>query len=88
MGHQPYAPIGLPFRELTEAVEANGEQPVKRDPELSPRCRERAAEIITVGLRVLARKHHPDLKGGSKEAMQEVLAAVDWLRKKIEESHV
>ena len=83
MAHQAHAPIGLPFREPTEAFEANGES-VKRDPEVSPQCRVRATEIITAGLRTLAKKYHPDRKGGSTEAMQEILEAVEFVREKIQ----
>jgi hypothetical protein len=78
--HQACAPIGLPFREPTEAVEANGES-VKRDLEVSPQCRVRATEIITAGLRALAKKYHPD-RGGRSADMREVLAAAAWLREK------
>jgi hypothetical protein len=82
MAHQAYAPIGLPFREPTEAVETLGEQSVKRDPEVSQQCRGRATEIVTVGLRALAKKYHPD-RGGTSAEMREVLAAVEWLREKM-----
>ena len=57
---------------------------MKRDPEVSQQCRERATEIITAGLRALSRKYHPDLKGGSTEAMREILEAVEFLREKIQ----
>jgi len=37
-------------------------------------------EIIGAGLRVLAKKYHPDLEGGSDEDMKRVNLAAAWLR--------
>ena len=37
-------------------------------------------EIIGAGLRVLAKKYHPDLAGGSDEDMKRVNLAAAWLR--------
>jgi hypothetical protein len=43
-----------------------------------------AEELIGVGLRVLARRHHPDA-GGDVLAMQNVTAAAAWLRGRLRE---
>ncbi len=39
----------------------------------------RAAELVELGFRTAAKRHHPDT-GGSNETMREILAARDWLR--------
>jgi len=41
---------------------------------------ELANEVISAGLRVLALKRHPDVEGGSNDAMRELNEAVEWLR--------
>jgi putative quorum-sensing-regulated virulence factor len=43
-----------------------------------------AEELIGAGLRVLARKHHPDV-GGDVATMQTVNAAADWLGGRVRE---
>ena len=40
------------------------------------------AEIVAVGYRAVATRHHPD-HGGSTEAMQHVNAAAAWLREQL-----
>jgi len=42
-----------------------------------------AHEIIATGLRALALKRHPDVEGGSNDAMRDLNAAVEWLRRLI-----
>jgi hypothetical protein len=42
-----------------------------------------AAAIVAAGLKVLARKHHPDLAGGDVQVMQTVNATADWLRSQV-----
>lgn len=39
-----------------------------------------ANEIVSAGLRALALKRHPDVEGGSNDAMRELNEAVEWLR--------
>lgn len=39
-------------------------------------------EVLSAGVRALARKRHPDA-GGSNERMAAVNAAVDWIREKV-----
>lgn len=41
-------------------------------------------ELITSGLRTLAKKHHPDV-GGDVQVMQRINHAADWLRTTIRE---
>jgi len=42
-------------------------------------------ELITAGLRALARKAHPDIAGGDADRMSSINAAGRWLREKIVE---
>ena len=42
-------------------------------------------ELITAGLRALARKAHPDIVGGDADRMSSINAAGRWLREKIVE---
>ncbi len=42
-----------------------------------------AEQIISAGVRELAKKHHPDKGGGSSEIMTAVNGAADWLRDQI-----
>lgn len=39
-----------------------------------------ANEVIGAGLRALAVRRHPDVEGGSNDAMRELNEAVEWLR--------
>jgi hypothetical protein len=39
-----------------------------------------ANEVISAGLRTLALKRHPDVEGGSNDAMRELNETVVWLR--------
>ena len=41
-----------------------------------------AARIVSAGLHVLARKHHPDT-GGDTRTMQSLNAAADWLKSQV-----
>ena len=43
-----------------------------------------AEELIGAGLRVLARRHHPDV-GGDLATMPQVNAAASWLRRRLQE---
>lgn len=66
--------LGLELREpLRSAVEAERR---RRDrPRPDPRL---VKDLISVGQRQLARRHHPDV-GGSHEAMLAVRYAAEWL---------
>ena len=44
-----------------------------------------ADQIIGAGVRILAKRFHPDVHGGSNEKMREVNTAVDWLRARVRE---
>jgi hypothetical protein len=39
-----------------------------------------AESLVSLGLRELTRRHHPDLAGGSTTVMQQVNLVADWLR--------
>lgn len=45
-----------------------------------PEKRSWEEQIIDAGFKALAKKHHPDVEGGSEEAMKELGAARDRLR--------
>jgi len=60
-----------------EAARRRGERPSRSAPD--PVI---AGELVSAGLHVLARRHHPDT-GGSHTAMTAVTAAADWLRGQI-----
>jgi hypothetical protein len=42
-------------------------------------------DVITSGVRALAKKYHPDLAGGDLVRMQQINHAADWLRSKVRE---
>lgn len=48
-------------------------------PSVAPEVHTAALEVISAGLRTLARAHHPDL-GGETAVMQSINIAVGWLR--------
>ena len=73
---------GLKLREpLRSAVEAEWARRIGALAlmPLSSELRPVAEHVIAAGLRVLAQRHHPD-RGGDTQAMQQVNAAVTWLR--------
>ena len=37
-------------------------------------------EVVTAGVRALARRYHPDTANGSHQAMISINAAADWIR--------
>jgi len=42
-----------------------------------------ADELVNAGFKALARRHHPDLPGGSTEHMQEINLVTEWLRRQL-----
>ncbi len=54
-------------------------------PEVSPAVHLMAQELISAGLRILTKRHHPDL-GGETRTMQVVNGAAEWLRGQLRRS--
>jgi len=66
---------GIAYGPLRDAVEAE----LAARKAATEEVRSAAAEMIAAGFRSLAYQAHPD-RGGTDEAMRQVLAARDWLR--------
>jgi hypothetical protein len=64
---------------LQEAVEAERRRRLEAASMMPSACPPRAAELVELGFRTAARRHHPDV-GGTDEAMREIIEARDWLR--------